>query len=111
MHSSEVKKSVKTRNGLSREAFAIIGNPANSEKWQLPHYTRAIFKVLTGSLDVKRTIDWERFGAVVAAILPRNGAGKKIEASPGETIESARHLAAHCRNADRPLIDILAALI
>ena len=100
-----------TKDGLPVEAFAVVGDPAAPETWQLPHHTRAIFRALNGRLDIERTVDWEGVDAAVAALLIRNRSGQRMEASPEAIIEAARHLAAHYQKAGRPLPDILAALV
>ena len=106
-----VRKSVKTKEGLPVEAFAIVGDPADTETWQLPHHAKAIFRALTGRLDIEKTVDWEGVGAAVAAISSRKGGGQRVEVSPEAIIEAARHLAAHYQQADKSLPDILAALV
>ena len=100
-----------TKDGLPAEAFAIVGDPADPETWRLPHHTKAIFRALTGRFDIERTVDWEGVGAAVAALSPRNRGEHRVEASPEAIIEAARHLAAHCQKADKPLPDILAVLV
>ena len=105
-----IRKSVKTRDGLPVEAFAIVGDLVDPETWQLPHHTKAIFRTLTGRLDIEKTVDWEKVGVAVAAISPRNRGGQRVAASPGAIIAAARHLAAHYQKDDKPLPDVLAAL-
>ena len=100
----------KTKEGLSEEAFAIVGNPEDPDTWKLPHHKKSIFRALRGKLDVEKTVDWERMGAVVAALSPGGHRRQRVEASPGEILEAARHLANHYRKADKPLPDVLAAL-
>jgi hypothetical protein len=46
---SKVKEAVskeKTKEGLPKEAFAIVGDPDDPETWKLPHHTKAIFRYL-----------------------------------------------------------------
>ena len=100
-----------TKEGLPREAFAIVGDPADTKTWKLPHHKKSIFRALRGRLDIEETVDWERVPAAVAALSPAGYRGRRVEASPGEIIEAARHLAVHYRKADKPLPDILAALV
>ena len=41
---SKVKQAVSkelTKEGLPKEAFAIVGDPDDPETWKLPHHTRA----------------------------------------------------------------------
>ncbi len=99
-----------TREGLPKEAFAIARDPADPETWQLPHHNRAIFRALTGKLNIEKTVDWPRMSAAVAALSPGGYRGRRLAASPEATLSGAKHLAAHYRKANKPLPDTLAAL-
>jgi len=101
----------RTKENLPGEAFAIVGNPEKPETWKLPHHKRSIFRVLKGSLDIERTVDWERMPDAVAALSRGGNRGWRVEATPGEILQVAKHLAAHYRKANRPLPDTLAALV
>jgi len=105
------EKSARSKEGLPGEAFAIVGDPADPETWKLPHHKRSIFRALKGRLDIEKTVDWERMPAAVAALSPGGYRGQRVEASPEEIIQAARHLAGHYRKADKPLPDTLAALV
>ena len=98
------------KEGLPAEAFAIVGNRADPETWKLPHHTRAIFRALAGKLDVERTVDWDLMPAAVAALSPVGYRGRRVEASPWQIVEAARHLAAHYRRAGKELPPTLLAL-
>jgi len=100
-----------TKEGLPKEAFAIIGEPAEPETWKLPHHKRSIFRALRGKLDIERTVDWERMPAAVAALSPGGYRGQRVDASPEQILQAAKHLATHYRKADKPLPDTLAALV
>ena len=100
----------KTKEGLPREAFAIIGDPEDPETWKLPHHKKSVLRVLRGKLDIEKTVDWDRMPAAVAALSPRGYRGRRVGASPGEILQAAKHLAAHYRKAEKSLPDILAAL-
>ena len=101
----------KTKQGLPKEAFAIVGDPDDPETWKLPHHKKSIFRALKGKLDIEKTVDWERMPAAVAALSPGGYRGQRVDATPGEIITAARHLANHYRKADKPLPDTLAALV
>ena len=101
----------KTKEGLPKEAFAIVGDPEDPETWKLPHHQKSIPRALRGKLDIEQTVDWERMPAAVAALSPRGYRGQRVEASPGQIIKAANHLATHYRKADKPLPDTLAALV
>jgi hypothetical protein len=101
----------KTKEGLPKEAFAIIGNPDDPETWKLPHHKRSIFRALQGKLDIEQTVDWERMPAAVAALSPGGYRGQRVDASPEQILEAAKHLATHYRKAGKPLPDTLAALV
>ena len=100
----------KTKDGLPKEAFAIIGDPDDPDTWKLPHHNRSIFRALKGKLDIEKTVDWERMPAAVAALSPSGYRGQRVDASPEQILQAARHLADHYRQAGKPLPDTLAAL-
>jgi len=102
---------VKTKEDLPKEAFAIVGDPDDTETWKLPHHQKSIFRALRGKLDIEKTVDWERMPAAVAALSPRGYRGQRVEASPEDILRAAKHLAGHYRKADKPLPDTLAALV
>jgi hypothetical protein len=103
--------SPKTKEGLPKEAFAFVGDPDDPDTWKLPHHKKTIFRALKGKLDIEKTVDWERMPAAVAAISRGGYRGRRVDASPEEILQMARHLANHYRNAGRPLPDTLAALV
>ena len=100
-----------TKEGLPKEAFAIVGAPEDPETWKLPHHKKSIFRALRGKLDIEKTLDWERMPVAVAALSPRGYRGRRVQASPGEILQAAKHLAAHYRKAEKSLPDTLAALV
>ena len=103
-------RQARVKEGLPREAFAITGDPSDPESWKLPHHKRSIYRALKGTLDIERTVDWERMGAAVVALSPAGFRGRRVAASPEAILEAARHLANHYRKANKPLPDTLAAL-
>ena len=105
------KALIETKEGLPREAFAIVSDPQDPDTWKLPHHRKTILRALRGRLDIEKTVDWERMPAAVAALSPGGYRGQRVEASPGEILEAAKHLAAHYLKADKPLPDTLAALV
>jgi len=100
-----------TKEGLPKEAYAIVGDPKDPETWKLPHHKRSVFRALRGKLDVEKTVDWERIPAAVAALSPRGYRGRRVDASPEDILNAARHLSSHYLEAGKPLPDTLAALI
>jgi len=100
----------KTKEGLPKEVFAIVGDPDEPDTWKLPHHTKAIFRALKGKLDIEKTVDWDRMPAAVAALSPGGYRGQRVDASPEAILKAAKHLAGHYRKANKPLPDILAAL-
>ena len=101
----------KTKEGLPKEAFAIVGDPEDTETWTLPHHQKSISKALQGKLDMEKTVDWEIMPAAVSALSPRGYRGQRADTSPEQILQAAKHLAAHYQQADKPLPDILAALL
>jgi ribosomal protein L32E len=103
-------RETKAKEGLPREAFAIMGDPNDPESWKLPHHKRSIYRALKGKLDIEKTVDWGRMPAAVAALSPSGFRVQRVIASPEELLKAARHLANHYRKANRALPDTLAAL-
>jgi len=101
----------KTKEGLPYQAFAIVGDKDDPETWKLPHHTKAIFRAIKGKIGHFRTTDWDRLPLAVAALSPGGYRGKRVEASPEEVLEAAKHLAKHYTENDRPLPDTLAVLV
>jgi hypothetical protein len=111
---SKVKEAIskeKTKEGLPKEAFAIVGDPEDPGTWKLPHHTKAIFRALSGRLDIEKTVDWDRMPAAVAALSPGGYRGERVQASDEDIIRAARHLAGHYEKAGRSVPDTLGALI
>lgn len=100
-----------TKEGLPKEAFAIVGDPDDIETWKLPHHTKSIFRFLKGRIDLEKTVDWGRMSAAVAALSPGGYRGQRVEASPEVILKAANHLANHYRKSKKPLPDTLAALV
>ena len=100
-----------TKEGLPYQAFAIVGDKDDPETWKLPHHTKAIFRAIKGKIGHYRTTDWDRLPLAVAALSPGGYRGKRVEASPEEILQAAKHLAKHYTENDRPLPDTLAALV
>ena len=110
---SKVKEALskeKTKDGLPKEAFAIVGDPQDPETWKLPHHTKAILRARS-RLAIEKTVDWERMPAAVAALSRGGYRGERVQASAEEIIKAARHLAAHYAAANKPVPDTLGALI
>jgi hypothetical protein len=110
---SKVKEAVEkeiTKEGLPKEAFAIVGHPEDPDTWKLPHHTRGIFRALQGRLDIEKTVDWDRMPAAVAALSRGGYRGERVQASEQEIIKAARHLAGHYQKAGKSVPDTLGAL-
>ena len=110
---SKVKESLEreTKEGLPKEAFAIIGDPDDPATWKLPHHTKSIFRSLKGRLDIEKTVDWDRMPAAVAALSPGGYRGQQVDATSEQKAKAARHLANHYRKADKDVPDTLDKLI
>lgn len=98
-----------TKEGLPKEAFAIVEDPDNPETWKLPHHTKAILRS-RGRLDLEKTVDWDRMPAAVAALSPGGYRGERVKAPAEDIIKAAGHLAAHYEAAKKPVPDTLGAL-
>ena len=100
-----------TKEGLPKEAFAIVGDPDDPETWKLPHHKKSIFRALQGRLDIEKTVDWDRIPAAVAALSRGGYRGERVQASEEQIIKAAKHLAAHYQKAGKSVPDTLGALI
>ena len=112
---SKVKDAVEkeiTKEGLPKEAFAIVGDPQDPETWKLPHHTRAICQLPTANcqLPTEQTVDWDRMPAAVAALSPGGYRGERVKASEEQIIQAARHLAGHYQKAGKSVPDTLGVL-
>jgi hypothetical protein len=101
----------KTKEGLPKEAFAIVEDPDDPSTWKLPHHIKAIQRALKGRLDIEKTVDWDRMPAAIAALSRGGYRGERVQASAEEIIKAARHLANHYEEANKPVPDTLGALI
>jgi hypothetical protein len=111
---SKIKEAVqkgKTKEGLPKEAFAIVEDPNDPSTWKLPHHTKDIMRALQGRLDIEKTVDWDRMPAAVAALSRGGYRGERVQASEEDIIKAARHLANHYEKAGKPVPDTLGALI
>jgi len=119
MAKSKVKEALekeKAKEGLPKEAFAIVGDPEDPETWKLPHHTKAIFRAIRSGgasprLDIEKTVDWDRMPAAVAALSRGGYRGERVQASEEDIIQAARHLARHYEKAGKSVPDTLGALI
>ena len=100
-----------TREGLPKEAFAIVEDPQDPETWKLPHHTTAIFRALQGEKDLQKTVNWDRMTAAVAALSRGGYREKRVRASAEDIIQAARHLARHYEKAGKSVPDTLGVLI
>ena len=100
-----------TKESLPMEAFAIVGDPEDPETWKLLHHKKSIFRALRGKLDIEKTVDLEQMPAAVTALSPGGYRGQRVDASPEQILQAAKHLAAHYQRVGKPLPDILAALV
>ena len=104
------KRTARTKEGLPRQAFAIVGNAENPDTWHLPHHKKSSGRALKGVLDIERTVDWNQAAVAVNALSPIYP-GKRVRVSPEEILAAALHLAEHYRKGNKRLPDILAALV
>jgi len=114
MANTKVKQAVEkeiTKEGLPKEAFAIVGDPNDTETWKLPHHTKSIFRALHGRLDIEKTVDWDRMPAAVAALSRGGYRGERVQATGEQIIKAAKHLAAHYQKAGKSVPDTLGVLI
>ena len=100
-----------TKEGLPKQAFAIVGDARDPATWKLPHHTRAIWRALRGRLAIQATVDWDRMPAAVASLSPGGHRGQQVEASRQQKAAAARHLANHYRKAGKEVPETLKDLV
>ena len=105
------EETTKTREGLPAGAFAIVGDTADSETWKLLHHGKSISRAQRGKLDIEETVDWAQMPMAVAALSLSGSGRRRVDASPEQILQAAKHLANHYRKAEKPLPDTLAALV
>ena len=106
----EAVEKEKTKEGLPKEAFAIVEDLDDPSTWKLPHHTKEIMRALKGRLDIEKTVDWDRMPAAVAALSRGGYRGERVQAPAEDIIQAARHLARHYEKAGKPVPDTLGAL-
>jgi hypothetical protein len=110
---TKVKEAIQkeiTKEGLPKEAFAIVEDPDNPETWKPPHHTKAILRS-RDRISLEKTVDWDRMPAAVAALSRGGHRGERVQASAEDIIKAARHLANHYEAAGKSVPDTLGALI
>ena len=112
MTNKKIKEGLpKTKEDLPWQAFAVVADRDDPDTWKLRHHTKGINKAIKGKIGIEHTVDWERMPAAVAALSPGGHRGQRVQATEGEVISAARHLANHYRKADKSIPDTLAVLI
>ena len=106
-HDKAEEQEKHVRDGLPRQAFAIVPDQEKPATWKLPHHTRAIFRYLKGRLRLEATVDRDRLPLAAAALSKGGYRGQRVEAPPGAIAEAAAHLAQHYTKAGRPIPDSL----
>ncbi len=105
------KTNAVNKGTLPREAFAIVGRPADPATWLLPHHKKNVAGAAGGKTDPEKTVDWRLMAEAVDLLRPRASRRRKIAAAPEQVLAAAVHLASHYRRAGRALPDVLAALV
>ena len=100
-------------NNLPAEAFAFTGDPDNPETWVFPHHRKVVYRAARRKMDIEKTVDWDLILKAVSSLSNhyRSNCLPSLKLSSGDIMLAARHLAGHYIKADKPLPDILAALV
>jgi hypothetical protein len=107
----EVKPAAVLRDGLPHQAFAIVPDTADPKKWKLPHHTAMVKRAVQGKIGYEHTVDWEAINLSVQLISLAGREGVRVNATEGEILAAARHLANHYQKAGKSLPDPLAVLV
>ncbi len=106
-----IKELTSTKEGLPKEAFALVCSPKDTTTWHLPHHKKNIPGAVKGKLDIEKTVDWHLMAMAVGELSLGVNRRRKIEADPAQILVAAAHLASHYRQAGHPLPDVRAALV
>ena len=96
------------KDGLPRQAFAIVPDEKDPAGWQLPHHTKAV-RAAVGK--VEQTVDWLLLEKAVTLLSRFGDEGRRVTADPELIIQGARHLAGHYKKAGRQIPNALCVLI
>ena len=99
------------KNGLPRQAYAIVEEKENPDTWQLPHHTREVKRAVQGKVGYEHTVDWMQLEKAVTLISRYGDEGRRVIADPELIIQAARHLATHYQKAGRMIPDALCVII
>jgi hypothetical protein len=111
MDDEEVRHDHPLKDGLPWQAFAIATDKNAPHTWKLAHHTGMVKKAVAGKTGYEHTVDWKQVAEAVKLISLRGVDGRRVNATEGEILHAARHLAQHYQKAGLPLPDALAVLV
>ena len=111
MDDEEVRHDHPLKDGLPWQAFAIATDKNDLNTWKLPHHTKMVEKAVSDKISYEHTLDWKQVEEAVQLISLRGREGQRVNATDGEILHAARHLASHYQKAGLPLPDALAVLV
>jgi hypothetical protein len=111
MDDEEVRHDHPLKDGLPWQAFAIATDKNDLNTWKLPHHTKLVKKAVKGKIGHEHTVDWKLVEEAVQLLSLRGREGQRVNATEGEVLHAAHHLATHYQKAGLPLPDALAVLV
>ena len=107
----EAKETRVLKDGFPYQAFAVALDRVDQRTWHLLHHTRMVNKAIKGKVGYEHTVDWQLMESAVAMLSRYGYYGEHMQASEGEKLLAAKHLASHYSKAGRRLPDALAVLV
>ncbi len=95
------------KDGLPRQAFAIVEDPEFPSTWHLPHHTPQIMQSILGHCSPESTVDWALMGKAIVMLSRPCIDGHCITSDKYLLLEATRHLLNHYHTAHRPIPNAL----
>ena len=94
------------KDGLPRQAFAIIEDPESPSTWYLPHHTGQISQALAGHCKLESTVDWMLMGRAIVFLSYPNVTSQCPTSDKRLLFDGARHesVCRHPQLAKRSLV-------
>ncbi|MCX6006059.1 MAG: hypothetical protein NTZ34_02210 [Chloroflexi bacterium] len=89
------------KDGLPRQAFAIVEDPDCPSTWHLSHHTKEVMKAVPGSVSLERSVDWVLMAKAIVQLSRPGIDGNCVVSDRRLSLEAACHLASHYHKAGR----------
>ena len=89
------------KDGLPRQAFAIVEDPDCPSTWHLPHHTEEVMQAVTSRVSYERSVDWVLIAKAIVQLSRPGIDGCYVVSDRRLSLEAACHLASHYHKAGR----------